>query len=82
MQQDFKSRKEEEEAKAKKRERFILAVKEGTEFAGVIARSNEMMDRRRQTIVSWAMSHQRLRLLSRVSIEIMLLPCKVPCRQL
>lgn len=45
-------RKEDEEAKARDRERLIVAVKEGTEFSGVIARSNEMIARRRERTVS------------------------------
>ena len=45
-------RKEDEEAKARDRERLIVAVKEGTEFSGVIARSNEMIARRRERAVS------------------------------
>lgn len=32
----------------------MLAAKEGAEFSGVIARSNEMMERRRERIVSYA----------------------------
>lgn len=45
-------RKEDDEARARDRERLIVAVKEGTEFSGVIARSNEMLARRRERVVS------------------------------
>lgn len=51
-QEEAQAKKQEEELQARDRERFILSVTEGAEFSGVIARSNEMVERRRKRMVS------------------------------
>ncbi|CAM9297218.1 unnamed protein product [Ascophyllum nodosum] len=48
---DLRMKLEEQGAKEKDRERFAAGLKEGTAFCGVIARSNEMMERRRKKIM-------------------------------
>ncbi|CAM9139862.1 unnamed protein product [Ectocarpus sp. 13 AM-2016] len=45
---EIRTKKDEEEANARDRERLITAINDGREFSGVITRSNEMMARRRQ----------------------------------
>lgn len=52
FQHELKVKQEEEEARARDRERLVAAVQEGAEFSGVIARSKEMMERRRTRAVS------------------------------
>lgn len=49
---ELQTKKDEEETRAKDRARFIAAVNGGKEFSGVIARSHDMMRRRRQRMVS------------------------------
>ncbi|CAM9161204.1 unnamed protein product [Pylaiella littoralis] len=48
---DFQAKRDEEESKCRDRERFIAAINSVGEFSGVIARSNEMMERRRQKMI-------------------------------
>lgn len=52
LQRAFREKQADKEGKARTRERLLTAVNEGTEFTGVITRSNEMMERRRARIVS------------------------------
>lgn len=49
---EFQARKDEEESRTKDRVRFIAAINSGREFSGVMARSHDMLKRRRQRIVS------------------------------
>lgn len=51
-QHDLQMKLEEQNAKDKDRERFIVGLKEGTPFSGVIDRSNKMIEGRRKMIVS------------------------------
>eukprot|EP00752_Nemacystus_decipiens_P010028 g8941.t1 len=48
---ELQSKKDEEETRTKDRARLIAAVNGGREFSGVIARSHDMLRRRRQRIV-------------------------------
>lgn len=45
-------KKEEEDARARDRARFIAAINGGRPFSGVIQRSQDMLERRQQLIVS------------------------------
>lgn len=49
---ELQTRKDEEDTRIKDRARFIAAINCGREFSGVIARSRDMLERRRQRIVS------------------------------
>lgn len=60
LQRQLRERHEQELVKEKERERFLLAMRYGKAFRGVISRSTEMQHRRQRKIVGgmWA-THSR-----------------------